>query len=167
MILRMSRLPLFALAAAIGCSSPSQDARSGKDKRDDSGTPQAPLSWVQTPAFDEPTPGLFFARWLTLETSVPTTVMVELEESGESLTRTFPEPAYDHQLPILELWPDASFAVTVTATDERGHTVVHPLTLDTQSMPEDFPILEPLVHHPDRMEPGLTLFPLEAVEESA
>ena len=162
-----SPLLLFVLVATFSCSSPTKDTRPGKDLSEDSGAPGTPLVWVQTPSFEEPTPGLFFARWLTLQTSVPTTIKVELEEGGESLTRAFPEPAYDHQLPILELWADASFSVTVTATDDRGHTVVHPLILNTQSMPEDFPILEPLVHHPDRMEPGLTLFSLEAVEASA
>ena len=161
----MKNVAVCALLLLGGCGP--QPGDRGKDPPHDSGPVDTPLSWILEPEVEAPVEGLFFARWLTLETSVPTTITVQLDASGESLNRAFTDVDQLHRLPIMELWADDTFEVEVTATDAAGKTLSHHLTLTTQAMPPDFPILEALAHQPDRMEPGLTLFPLEAVQASA
>ncbi len=106
-------------------------------------------------------PGGFvhLARWLDVTASEP----VELEviwDGGDHVGElAVTERGAKHSVPILGMRADRQYEVRIVATNSSGVSS-EPTTLliDTEPLPDEFPAIDVVAHHPDRMEPGLTVF---------
>ncbi|MCB9687416.1 MAG: aryl-sulfate sulfotransferase [Alphaproteobacteria bacterium] len=136
----------------------------------ETGTTTEPTSDTAVPArgptiVDGPTLGdppderLRLVRMLAVTSDVPTRASVLVDDGERRRRITFPTLQTEHQLPILQLFQATTYDLTVTLTDEGGHTVEAALTFDTATLPDQLPELELLVDQPTA-EPGLRVFPV-------
>ena len=100
------------------------------------------------------------AALLTFSTAEPGRVSLEIADGDRTWIVT---PGHDyrtnHEIPVLGLRPDRSYAVTVIVSDEAGNeSSAPPVTIRTDPLPEDFPPLDVTLSRPEAMEPGVTLF---------
>ncbi len=97
-----------------------------------------------------------------LVTREPTTVTVHARSPEHELeVASTGEPTTDHAVPLLGLFPDTTYEVTVDLADESGEVLSDAVVGDlvTDPLPTDrLPPLSVDVSEPDRMTPGLTLF---------
>ncbi len=166
---RVWRLGLVALGVLQGCGgSESRHAATGNEGAGASDSAESTSSWapqiVDGPRALPVGPHAPLSWRLELSTDRPTTVSAELVADGETLHRRWDEPATDHVLPLVGLLPETRFELTVRVQDEHGETSAE-TSLTTEGLPFPWPTLEVLAHAPDRMDPGLTLMPLQAGEQ--
>ena len=105
---------------------------------------------------------------LSLETSVPTRIRLDLVAESTTLTRTFDELATRHDLPVLGLMPGETTTVTVTVIDGSGaETTSNAVLVTTRDpLPEDFPSLTIETQPSSATEPGVTLFDVTRLNSS-
>ncbi len=151
------------LLLLIACGSPRPSKRSPEEPaRTDSGAPSTTaLTWTLEPSVRRPD-DVWFARAVDLDLSAPATVDVHLESGSDAIDWSFEVEPGPTTLPLVGLLPDALFEGTLTATD--GVTTLEvPLDIATEGLPEDYPLLEPLVHEPSQMSPGWTFMPFDGI----
>ncbi|MFT4625735.1 MAG: arylsulfate sulfotransferase [Myxococcota bacterium] len=119
------------------------------------------LSWVQLPEAHRRA-DVWFARELILAVDRAAVVDVDLEAGGERVTWQFDVSAGEQSLALVGLFPDATFVGTVRAT-HGVETITAPLEITTGPVPDDYPLLEALVHEPARMSPGWTFLPFDGI----
>ena len=157
---------MWCLVLVLACGDGSPGKRrapdavpAGRDSAEPDG-PSAPV-WVAEPAA-EVVEGVWFARRLTLAVDRPATVEVTLEGGGERVQWRFDVDAGAQALPLVGLLPDTTFSGSVTAVSEGG-AIEAPLEITTAALPDDYPLLEPLVHRPEAMSPGWTFLPFDGI----
>lgn len=107
---------------------------------------------------------------LTLATSINTLVEAELEDNlGNAFRINFSSFGREHDVTLLNLRPERTYTVRVTAFTRDGITQTAEVTpqFSTPPLPADFPALSVLTSEPDRMEPGYTLFDAVRKDRSA
>ncbi len=111
------------------------------------------------PAVFEQAPGAPLAGTLTFQTDVPTRVRVHVDDGISPWTRNFFEYSTSHQTPLYGFKPYRAYQITVTAIDRFQNEVTgEPMPYYTSTLPTGFPTINVLTAHPERMEPGYTLF---------
>lgn len=155
-------LGLALLSSCDGDGDPTDPTDPPTDTREtgtlDTGTdPVVELAFSVAPSVAQnPNPRVPLVFILTLETTLPTTLSVEISGGTDVRTLAPASLATAHELDLLELRPDRVYTVTVTATDEAGDSLISDeLTLQTPPLPSDFPSMRVLVSQPSRLEPGL------------
>jgi arylsulfate sulfotransferase len=157
------------LALVLGCGSapkgPPPSVDSGASSPVDSAAPVTALPRIVSgPNFISAGPAAPLTQWLELSTDVPCTVSLELEApDGETLVRAWAGSATEHRLPVLELLADTRFTATVRVQAAFGEAVASG-DLTTDPLPFPLPTLQVLAHDPARMQPGLTVMPMQAGE---
>jgi len=134
------------------------------DGTEDSGVPSSPLLAAASITVPE-SPNVRLVKILELTTTEPVTVMVHLSDSA-GVTRDLPFGSLDtqHALPLLGLRLEESYVVGVTLTSEGGEGVrVDEVATFTTDPPDNvWPKLEVATALPGEMEPGYTLFGVNA-----
>ena len=99
------------------------------------------------------------AATVTVETDRATRPVLTVSSTDSSFTVDFVNFATDHVLPVLGLKANRSYTIDVTLVDDQGRaeTLGTPLTVITDPLPDDMPLIEVLHSDPARMEPGFTL----------
>jgi arylsulfate sulfotransferase len=97
---------------------------------------------------------------LNFTTDMPTEALAILQNDKHTITVPSTQGmTTEHEMNILGLHPEQTYAVTISVVDAMAQTAHdHSLTLETQSLPEDFPPLEVTISEPDKMQPGIILF---------
>jgi len=96
---------------------------------------------------------------LSFTTKEPVTVSITIP--GETpITRSFPEPSRNHQIPVLGLYPGVDNEVSITLTQEDGTTYTGTTTLKTVDLPATFPTIDIATLDRSAMEPGFHLIEL-------
>lgn len=97
---------------------------------------------------------------LEFETEMPTTAAVEIDDGERRWTwRPDEPPGTEHRLALLGLRPDETHEIRVQVESSDGWFADEsaPVRFVTPPLPDDFPPLETMVSHPEKMEPGATL----------
>ncbi len=122
------------------------------------------LSWIQAveitvPATFTKAPIAPLAGTLAFETDVPTRVRVTVDDGISPWTRNFFDYAVLHETPLYGFKPNRTYQIRFTAIDRFQNEVAGaPVQFVTSALPSAFPKINVLVAHPERMEPGYTLF---------
>ncbi|MCB0208985.1 MAG: aryl-sulfate sulfotransferase [Anaerolineae bacterium] len=96
---------------------------------------------------------------LQFTTTISTVAEVLVQNDTHSVTvPTASTPNRDHTIHILGLRPQQTYTLTLTATDETGHSQQNVFPLQTDLLPDDFPPLQLISSRPEAMQPGITLF---------
>lgn len=105
--------------------------------------PTGPFAVTRAAAIATPDdPDVAFVATLTVETSVPTTLSVVLDDGVSRRRITFADAARAHVRPLLGLRADATVTATVTLADEAGAEVVlDPVSYEVPAPPFDLPDL--------------------------
>jgi arylsulfate sulfotransferase len=111
---------------------------------------------VMAPNPDTPLVGV-----LELSTDEPTRVRVDSSNESDSRVIDFDELNTDHSLPILGFHPGKTHIIHVSVLDKADNetSADSEIVVTTDPLPEGFPPIEVLVSKPEKMEPGVTLFP--------
>ena len=102
------------------------------------------------------------AAVLSLTANEPVAVRVDVSGAADGMaaTRDVVFKTF-HRILVPGLVSDSTHRVTVTAEDQAGNLVsTEPVTITTVPLPEVFPTLDVKFSDPERMEPGLTIFPV-------
>ncbi|MFT4626833.1 MAG: arylsulfate sulfotransferase [Myxococcota bacterium] len=120
------------------------------------------------PSFVEPprvehgaAPLMSLGRVLTVHTDRPTRLEVVCRGGGETLVQRFGTERLTHVVPVVGLLPETTFDIEVRAIDATGASVLAVDRFGTDALPTPFPRLEVLTLDAARMEPGLTVLPLQ------
>ena len=100
------------------------------------------------------------ARVLELTTNKPTRVKVEADDGAmHSWVKEFYQFSRVHAIPLFGFKPDRTYELTVTVFAGNGDALVAPdsLEVSTDPLPTNFPPIQVLASHPEKMEPGYTL----------
>ncbi|MEZ4241232.1 MAG: aryl-sulfate sulfotransferase [Myxococcota bacterium] len=140
---------------------------------DDPTPPTAPVGdgpqVVAGPELVDPGPQVLLAAELHVDTDVPTTLEVRLQEDGASEIRVlrFAELAAAHRVPLVGFRAGSTHQVGVRLTDAEGEVVeAGPLPFDAGPGLEAPPQRDLLVADPARMEPGVTLMPAKLGDQA-
>ena len=100
---------------------------------------------------------------VTMDVAATTTLFLgEWEESAEAWVRV--GPGTQLQIPVLELRSETTYAAYVEATGDEGQITRSPaVPFTTGPLPEDLPPIRLEVADSERMQPGLTVFPVGSV----
>jgi arylsulfate sulfotransferase len=110
----------------------------------------------------EPSARAPLAGRVSFSTDEPARVSLTIR-AGEHNSTSLPRGAYEsqHTVPILGLQPGSEHEVVVTVADQAGNRAdSEPLRVVTAPLPSDAPPFRVTTSHPERMEPGVTLFGL-------
>lgn len=141
---------LTALALLTACS----------DGSDPTAASSEPISFTAAPTVTLDPNGMTpLAGLVEFSTEIPTRATLTMRDANESWTVEFPGLSTQHNLPVLGLLPNAAYTLNVAVTDENGlrSAIAPQLSVVTDPLPADFPIIELLTSDPARMEPGYTL----------
>jgi arylsulfate sulfotransferase len=107
-----------------------------------------------------PNPAVPLAAILSLTTDEPSRVTLGFYDGNNSWTVTpRQEYATSHEIPVVGMKPGRVHSITATVTDEAGNsTETGAVIFETPALPEAFPRPHVIVHNPEKMEPGVTLF---------
>ncbi len=112
-------------------------------------------------------PDILLTRALDVTSLVAVRVEVDLVSDDRIRTIKFEELARAHHLPLLGFRQQEVTQVHVRLVDAQGTTTPYgPFEVVTLSLPEDFPVLDTLVHDVDRVAPGYLAFDATVVEDS-
>lgn len=145
-------LPLVAMMLALGCL----PGCTGSDSPD-----ITPPRITSGPTIQmDPNGNTPLAGVLSVSTSEPTRIVLDIDYEGDGHTIEFDGFSNDHSLPVLGLHPDETHTIVVMAIDRAGNETTDDtvLMVTTGPLPEDFPELVTEVSSPGEMEPGVTLF---------
>jgi arylsulfate sulfotransferase len=108
-----------------------------------------------------PNPDTPLVGVLELSTDEPTRVRVSLSSSASRVI-DFDKFNTNHSLPILGFHPGKKHIIHVIVIDEAGNETSADSNIEvtTDPLPEGFPPIEVLVSKPEKMETGVTLFPV-------
>lgn len=112
---------------------------------------------------------------LMFDTEKPARIRVRVEGKDEktSIERVYEDFETEHYIPVLGLYPDEANTVQIDYITEDGEdTGQNDITIETDSLPDDFLQPELVEAHPEKMEAGLTfMIPTEkymyAVDDNA
>ncbi len=109
-----------------------------------------------------PNPAVPLAGLLELSTNIPTRIEMMVRGIGETWQVNSSQYMLDHSIPLLGFRPNREYTIEVSLAGATGSTMLldSPFVVKTNQLPEDFPSLDVLASRPNRMEPGLTLFPV-------
>jgi arylsulfate sulfotransferase len=131
---------------------------------DPASAPQS-AQFTQPPTWN-PSPNVPLAGRITFATSRPASVQVQVRDRNHTWSIPVDEtPRESHDLIVLGLRPGRAHEVLVTATVGDQTIPCDPLIVTTPELPDSFPTLRVVSAHPDRMEPGVTLFNVLRWEE--
>ncbi|MCB9689908.1 MAG: aryl-sulfate sulfotransferase [Alphaproteobacteria bacterium] len=127
----------------------------------ETGTVQLPTPIIVSgPTLGDPLdPRIRLVRMLSVATDVPTRAQLLIDDGDAQRRVTFPELATAHELPILGLYQDTDYQVTVTLTGENGQDVETSTSFRAGVIPEVLPIMELLIDEPN-VEPGIRIIPI-------
>lgn len=134
---------------------------------DSDGSSQGGISTSQAPAIltapvFQASARVPLAGVITLQTDVPTSVSLSVDDGVETWQIPDAEPQFqtDHEVMALGFLSDRTHTITVVVTDQQGNqtTAASPVVFQTPPLPADFPPIEVDVVEPTLMEPGYTLF---------
>jgi arylsulfate sulfotransferase len=103
------------------------------------------------------------AAIVDVETEAPVVVALEIDDGQRQWTwRPRMIPAAKQAVVLLGLRPDRRHRIVVRVEKplEDEYDLSEPLDFETPPLPRSFPPLETIVSQPGRMEPGVTLFPV-------
>jgi hypothetical protein len=161
---------MLGLLLACADDPPAPSDRTGVEPTGETGhtgtptsSPTAPFSVTAGPVVAAPAdPYVALVAELTVDTSVPTTLSVELDDGTTRRRITFPDPAEHHVRPLLGLRGNTTLTATVTLTDPRGGEVeLPPVTYPVPPVPFALPDLSLRVALPGGGE-GVTWLPAKA-----
>lgn len=107
------------------------------------------------------------ARELTVDTTVPTTLVVTLDDGLKTRRITFPEAATRRTVPIVGFTPGAPSTLTAEVFAENGVHASKAWEVVIPSLPLSFPQIDVLAWDRDRLEPGWTLLDAKQPEGEA
>ncbi len=107
------------------------------------------------------------ARELTLSTTLPTSLVVTLDDGVSPRRITFPELATSRMVPIVGFTPGAATTVTAQVFAEDGSQTSRAWEVAIPSLPLSFPQIDVLAWDRDRLEPGWTLLDAKQPEGEA
>ncbi len=90
---------------------------------------------------------------------------MRIDDARGSRVLHLPGWARDHEVPILGVRPDDDVRIEVTAVGERDAVTADPVRYRNGRLPRRFPKIDLLALDPDRVEPGLTVLPVELVSD--
>ena len=162
---------LIAASLLVGCGGdddPARPASSSTEPTDtavgtgDTASPGPTI--VQGPTLAAPPAGdiVPLARELLVATAAPSTLTLRLDDGDRVVQADFPTSQTDHRVPVLGLPAGRTIAVELELRDATGSRVVDAGDIVTTPPPQPFPDLLVRAHDPERMEPGLTVGPLNS-----
>ncbi|MFB4168956.1 aryl-sulfate sulfotransferase [Virgibacillus sp. JSM 102003] len=87
---------------------------------------------------------------------VQITVTVEGKDENGDVQHTYDQYKKEHSVPILGLYPDYQNTVTIEATTESGEMTSSTVSIQTESLPDDFLTTNVVESNPEKMENGMT-----------
>jgi len=96
---------------------------------------------------------------IELQTDTPSRVTLAIADGRSTRSVRFPDYALMHKLQLLGLRPNTAYTIETRLEGETGSTATLPdrLSVVTDPLPDDFPILNINASLPTRMESGFTL----------
>jgi len=95
---------------------------------------------------------------LEVQTDEYSSLSVTVSDGLETWQKRFFTYESQHAVPLLGFKPGRSYAVTVTLRNISGDTRTSTVQFVTAALPSGFPRITLLESHPEKMEPGYTLF---------
>ncbi len=165
------------IALLLACQTSDAPSREGVETMDtarsesDTGGPEGPGvptgPEIVGAELESPDPSVHLARRLRVDTDVPTTLVVRIDDGVAAHRVGFPGASTGHEVPVLGLPADHEISVSVLVTDAEGHTTELALPpFRTERMPERFPQMEAFAHDPDAMEPGYRMINLRTADDA-
>ena len=117
---------------------------------------------TSAPTIDQPTNG-HLARILNFTTDVPTRASLRVHGPGEAWMVQSDVLRTEHSIPLFGLTFEKDYVVdNLQLADSEGNMVTlgDMLSITTAARPDSLPTFNVLTSIPERMEPGLTLFPV-------
>lgn len=98
---------------------------------------------------------------IDFESSTSVNTTLEISDGDREWTRSFPaEQGTKYSLPVLGMRPNRLHTIRVRVQSKDEESVSEPLSFHTPPLPRDFPPLRTTVSKPEKMEPGVTFFPI-------
>lgn len=165
-------LPLgVAIVFAVSCTSSStpSDTTSSAPRSTTSTIPLVASKDLVTGVQVDPAPHSTHVPIVTVETKTPTVVTVTATSGEHEVVTPASEPATTHAVPILGLWTDRDYELSVTAEsdDEAVFQTVAAPGYTTPPLPKGFPELEVTTSEAKQASPGVTFIPLIAGDSEA
>ena len=105
-------------------------------------------------------------RELRVSAETPVWLSVVLDDGERRSEIHFDALAEERTVPILGFRPGTTTTLTLTATDAAGGRAVRTWAVETDPLPLDLPIIEPLVLRPELMEPGWLLLDVKVPDQA-
>ncbi|HSG72852.1 MAG TPA: aryl-sulfate sulfotransferase [Planctomycetaceae bacterium] len=151
------------LSSSLGCDSaepPGEPVRAVESVAEYKRTPLLAGVPAVRPNPNEDAP---LVALVDVEAEEPVVVALEIDDGDRKWTwRPRMIPAREQSVVLLGMRPNRQHSIVVRVENpgERTYDLSEPITFETPPLPKSFPPLQTTVSNPDRMEPGVTLFPV-------
>jgi len=103
-----------------------------------------------------PSSAMPLGGYAEIKTFFPSSIKIVLKgKDGNDLRMTFTEVKKRHRIPILGLYPNHDNTLTFTIVRENTLVDTREFRITTPPLPDTFPKLEVIRHHPEAIQPGI------------